>query len=59
MAARIRYLHRHKSEKQKLTAALINSSNSWFGINDYRFKPTRAFAGNLRTTKKPECNRTS
>lgn len=49
MAARIRYLHRHKSEKQKLTAALINSSNSWFGINDYRFKPTRAFARNIKS----------
>lgn len=51
MAARIRYLHRHKSEKQNLIINLINSSNCCTGINDYRFKPTR-------NIKKPNGNRT-
>lgn len=52
MAVLFKCLYRHKSEKQKLADALINSSNSWFGINDYRFKQTRAFARDVRATKK-------
>ena len=59
MAVLFKCLYRHKSEKQKLADALVNSSNSWVGINDYRFKPAREIARNLRTTKKPDCNRTS
>ena len=48
MAARIRYLHRLKSKKQKLTANLIDSSNCWTGINDYRFKPARTITRNIK-----------
>ena len=55
MAALFRHLHRHRAEKRKLTANLINCSNCWTGINDYRFKPTREIAGNI---KKPDGHRT-
>ncbi|QHJ77809.1 MAG: hypothetical protein [Bacteriophage sp.] len=56
MAALFRHLHRHRAEKRKLTANLINSSNCWTGINDYRFKPARTITRNI---KKPDGNRTS
>ncbi len=48
MAASVRYLHRHKSEKQKLTANLIDSSNCWTGVNDCRFRYARAFTRNIK-----------
>lgn len=52
MAVLFKCLYRHKSEKQKLADALIISSNSWVGINDYRFKHAREIARDLRATKK-------
>ena len=55
MAVLFKRIHRHRTEKQKLADALINSSNCWTGINDYRFKPTREVARNI---KKPDGNRT-
>lgn len=57
MAVLFKCLYRHKSEKQKLADALIISSNSWVGINDYRFKHAREIARDLRATKKPDGNR--
>lgn len=53
MAARIRYLHRHKSEKQKLIINLINSSNSWAGIDDLCSKYAALPSGNLGNKKSP------
>ena len=53
MAALFRHLHRHRAEKRKLTANLINSSNCWTGINDYRFKPTREIARNIKKARRP------
>ncbi|QHJ85786.1 MAG: hypothetical protein [Caudoviricetes sp.] len=52
MAARIKKLHRHRTEKQKLADALINSSNSWVGINDYRFKPARTITRNIKKARR-------
>ena len=51
MAASIRYLHRHKSEKQKLIANLISCSNSWAGINDLCFKYAAFPSRNLGNKK--------
>ncbi|QHJ85751.1 MAG: hypothetical protein [Cystoviridae sp.] len=55
MAVLFKRIHRHRTEKQKLIINLINSSNCWTGINDYRFKPAREVARNI---KKPDGHRT-
>ncbi|WP_158592470.1 hypothetical protein [Lactobacillus sp. ESL0228] len=55
MAVHFRRIHRYRTNQQKLADALINSSNCWTGINDYRFKPAREIARNI---KKPDGNRT-
>lgn len=57
MAAHIICRFRHLSEKQKVINRIIASSNSWVGINDYRFKHAREIARDLRATKKPDGNR--
>ena len=53
MAVLFKCLYRHKSEKQKLTANFINSSNSWAGIDDLCSKYAALLSGNLGNKKSP------
>ena len=58
MATLFKYLHRHRTEKQKLIINLINSSNCWTGINDLHPKYTALSARHNLRHKKPDFNRT-
>lgn len=53
MAAHIICRFRHLSEKQKVINHIIASSNCWTGINDYRFKPAREIAMNIKKARRP------
>lgn len=53
MAALFRHIHRHRAEKRKLAANLINCSNCWTGINDYRFKHAREIARDIKKARRP------
>ena len=53
MAAHIICRFRHLSEKQKIINRIIDSSNSWSGINDLRSKYTSLSARDLGQQKNP------
>ena len=55
MAVHFKRIHRYRTDQQKFTTALIDSSNCWNDINDYRFKHARKIARNI---KKPDGHRT-
>lgn len=52
MAKLFKRIHRYRTEKQKLSDALINSSNCWTGINDHRFRYARAFTRNIKKARR-------
>ena len=55
-----KYVHRHRTEDERLTANLIAASNCISSISDLCTKSARVSArDNLRATKKPDCNRTN
>lgn len=52
MAASIRYLHRHQTEKQKLITNLTSCSNSWAGIDDLCSKYAALPSGNIKKARR-------
>ena len=52
MAVLFKRIHRHRTEKQKLADALINSSNCWTGINDHRFRYARTITRNIKKARR-------
>ena len=52
MAILFKCLYRHKSEKQKLADALIDSSNCWTGVNDHPFRYAREITRNIKKARR-------